>query len=144
MQCMGEAGTGGCLSHPCHSSRTLPPEHTQIIPERARAEAGRALGECVGSGVGALGDSGAGGDLASRWVHAAVQLVGGAGSLTMQLLPPVPSAAEHTKAGRQRVRGERRAEDKELRDAWGPSGTCLRLCHPAAPSDGPAVPARPG
>ena len=33
-----------------------------------------------------------------RWEHAAAQLVGGAGSLAMQLLPPVPSAAEHTKA----------------------------------------------
>lgn len=105
VQCMGEAGAGGRLSHPYHSSCTLPPEHTQIILQRARAEAGRALGEWIGSGVRALGDAGAGGDLALRWVHAAAQLVGGAGSLAMQLLPPVPSAAEHTKAGRQRVRG---------------------------------------
>lgn len=105
MQCMGEAGAGGRLSHPYHSSCMLPPEHTQIILQRARAEAGRALGEWIGSGVRALGDTGAGGDLALRWVHAAAQLVGGAGSLAMQLLPPVPSAAEHTKAGRQRVRG---------------------------------------
>lgn len=91
------------------------------------------------------GDSGAGGDLALHWEHAAVQLLGGAGSLAMQLLPPRSLRCRAYK-GRQAacVRGRGAARTKSCAMPGPPAAPACGCATQRHRERGPTVPAHPG